>query len=184
MGSYDTSGKKAKTTGSEHERETTGSEPSEHATTAKKAKTTASDPKNKTTAKEPATTANEPKPSFSHPSHRNQQDPALVDPSPEQKREEDNFWRGSERPVLRKNAMRAGKAVSNTYAIATTAKKAKIDTTGKDPATTGKDSATTANDPATTANDPATTANDPATSGKDPATTGNDPATTGKQPCL
>jgi hypothetical protein len=43
------------------------------ATTAKKAKTTASDPKNKTTAKEPATNANEPKPSFPHPSHRNQQ---------------------------------------------------------------------------------------------------------------
>ena len=106
-------------------------------------------------------------------------DPALVDPSPEQKREEDNFWRGSERPVLRKNAMRAGKAVANTYAMPTTAKKAKTATTGKDPATSGKDPA----DPATSGKGPATSGKDQATSGKDPvdpATTGKHPATTGK----
>ncbi len=109
-------------------------------------------------------------------------DPALVDPSPEQKREEDNFWRDSERPVLRKNAMRAGKAVCNTYAIATTSKKAKTTTTGKDPATTGKDTATSGKDPATTGKDPATSGKHPATSGKDPATTGKHPATTGNDP--
>jgi len=104
-------------------------------------------------------------------------DPALVDPSPEQKREEDNFWRGSERPVLRKNAMRAGKAVANTYAMPTTAKKAKTATSGKDPAdpaTSGKDPA----DPATSGKGPA----DSATSGKGPATSGKDQATSGKGP--
>jgi len=119
-------------------------------------------------------------------------DPALVDPSPEQKREEDNFWRGSERPVLRKNAMRAGKAVANTYAMPTTAKKAKTATSGKDPAdpaTSGKgpvDSATSGKGPATSGKDQATSGKhpvDPATSGKHPATSGKhpaDPATTGK----
>jgi hypothetical protein len=111
-------------------------------------------------------------------------DPALVDPSPEQKREEDNFWRGSERPVLRKNAMRAGKAVANTYAMPTTAKKAKTATSGKDPATSGKDPA----DPATSGKDPADPATsgkgpaDSATSGKGPATSGKDQATSGKGP--
>ena len=118
-------------------------------------------------------------------------DPALVNPSPEQQREEDNFWRGSERPVLRKNAMRAGKAVCNTYAIATTSKKAKTATSGKDtadPATSGKDTADPATsgkdpvDPATSGKHPATSGKHPATSGKHPATTGTDPATTGKDP--
>jgi hypothetical protein len=109
-------------------------------------------------------------------------DPALVDPSPEQKREEDNFWRGSERPVLRKNAMRAGKAVANTYAIATTAKKAKTTTSGTDPATSGKDPATSGKHPATSGKHPDTSGKHPATSGKHPATTGTDPATTGKHP--
>ena len=109
-------------------------------------------------------------------------DPALVNPSPEQKREEDNFWRGSERPVLRKNAMRAGKAVCNTYAIATTSKKAKTATSGKDPAdpaTSGKDPA----DPATSGKHPATSGKHPATSGKHTDTSGKHPATTGKTSC-
>ncbi len=108
-------------------------------------------------------------------------DPALVNPSPEKQREEDNFWRGSERPVLRKNGMRAGKAVCNTYAIATTSKKAKTATSGKDtadPATSGKDPV----DPATSVTDPATSGNDPPTSGKHPATSGKHSATSGKHP--
>jgi len=57
-------------------------------------------------------------------------DRQLVDPSPEQKREEDNFWRGEGRGVLAKNMMRAGKAMTNTYKIGSGVKKG--DTSAKE----------------------------------------------------
>jgi len=64
-------------------------------------------------------------------------DRQLVDPSPEQKREEDNFWRGPPRGVLAKNMMRAGRAMTNTYKNGsgvkkggTSAKEGGVDTEG------------------------------------------------------
>jgi hypothetical protein len=57
-------------------------------------------------------------------------DRQLVDPSLEQKREEDNTWRGPPRGVLAKNMMRAGRAMTNTYKIGSGVKKG--DTSAKE----------------------------------------------------
>ena len=57
-------------------------------------------------------------------------DRQLVDPSPKQKREEDNFWRGPPRGVLPKNMMRADRAMTNTYKIGSGVKKG--DTSAKE----------------------------------------------------